>query len=201
MTLFPVVLPVAQYPVKLAGKQKVALLSRVSRQALRLSADRSGVTLGDLSKDEDDVPLPSGNHYWSVSHKPRYAAAVVSSNRIGIDIEEVKPRTESIFGYVASDEEWRLCTEKSWDIFFRYWTAKEAVLKAVGIGLAGLKVCKVVSIPDEAQILLDYQDHLYRVAHLRSKGHIVSITKDDNDVEWLTPEVLRSSGHSIPPTI
>ena len=198
MTLFPVILPVIEDLDKLPGKDKVALLSRVARQALKLSAERSGMILGELSKDEDDAPLPSGNHYWSVSHKPKYVAAVISNGRVGIDIEEIKPRTESLFSYVASNEEWELSGGESWEIFFRYWTAKEAVLKADGIGLGGLKTCQIISVPDEAHIILDYQDRLYRVEQLRYSNHIISVLKDDNEVDWITPEALRSSGRAMP---
>jgi len=198
VTLFPVILPVIEDLDKLPGKDKVALLSRVARQALKLSAERSGVILGELSKDEDDAPLPSGNHYWSVSHKPKYVAAVISNGRIGIDIEEIKPRTESLFSYLASSEEWELSKEKSWETFFRYWTAKEAVLKADGIGLGGLKTCRIISVLDEAHIILDYQDRLYRVEQLRYNNHIISVLKDDREVEWITPVALRSSRYAVP---
>ena len=71
-----------------------------------MSADRSGVVLGELRKDGDDIPLPFGEYHWSVSHKPKYVAAVVGRGRMGIDVEEIEPRKENIFGYVASDEEW-----------------------------------------------------------------------------------------------
>ena len=190
MTLFPVVLPVAQVGRELPGVERVAWLSRVSREALRLSAERSGVALVQLCKDENDAPCPSNGNYWAVSHKSKYVAAVVSKDRIGIDIEEIRPRSESIFGLVASDEEWRLSQDRSWGTFFRYWTAKEAVLKAVGIGISGLKACRIISIPDESHIVLDYRDRLCIVEHLYHDNHIVSVVRDDNEIEWIVLEDL-----------
>ena len=56
MTLFPVILPVREADPSLSGAEKVARLSRIAREALQLSAQKSGVTLGDLEKDDDDVP-------------------------------------------------------------------------------------------------------------------------------------------------
>jgi len=191
-TLFPVILPVIEDISKLPGKEKVTLLSRVSREALKLSAVKSGVIVGELYKDEDDVPLPFSNHYWSVSHKPKYVAAVISNERIGIDIEEIKPRSESLFGYVATGEEWELSQEKSWDTLFRYWTAKEATLKAVGIGISGFKTCCIISVPDEGHIILDYQNRLFRVEQLHYKNHLVSVIKDNNKIEWIIPEDFRT---------
>ncbi len=185
MALFPVILPVAEVGHKLFGKEKVAELSRISREALRLSAEKSGVMLGELMKNEDDVPCPFDGNYWSLSHKPKYVTAVVSKEMIGIDIEEVRPRSESIFSLVASDEEWELSQDRSWHTFFRYWTAKEAALKAVGIGIGGLKVCRIIAVPDENHIVLNYRDRLFRVEQLDYKNHIVSVLKNDKEVEWV----------------
>ena len=192
MTLFPIVLPTTENVEALSGRQKVALLSQCARQALKLSADKAGVILGELAKDKDDVPLPSGGYYWSVSHKPKYVAAVISNSRIGIDIEEIKPRSSSIFNYVASEEEWKLCGGKSWEALYRCWTAKEAVVKAAGTGLAGLRSCQVRSVPDETHISLYYQDCLHEVEQLHCNGHIVSVLKDNHEVDWITREVLKA---------
>jgi len=193
MTLFPVILPVAEDIDELPQGKQAAFLSRVSREALKLSADKIGIMVAELSQDENGAPLPFDNHYWSVSHKPRYVAAVISADRVGIDIEEVKPRSESVLSYVATEEEWKLCGGKSWDTFPRYWTAKEAVLKAVGIGLGGLKTCQVISVPDETNVVLQYRDCVYQVEQLRYSNHIVSVLKDENLVEWITPEASGSS--------
>jgi 4'-phosphopantetheinyl transferase len=190
ITLFPVILPVAKAGNRLSGSEKVARLSRISREALKLSAGKWGVTLGELVKDENDVPCPFDGHYWSLTHKSKYVAAVLSRNRIGIDIEEIKPRSKSIFSLVASDEEWERAQDRSLDTFFRYWTAKEATLKATGVGIGGLKACRVVSVPDEHHIILDYRDHSFRVEQLYHKNHIVSVLKEDNEIEWIIEENL-----------
>jgi 4'-phosphopantetheinyl transferase len=198
MTLFPVVMPV-HLPTKgnhnspfpsylkrgnLSGPEKVDNLSRVARQALRLSAEKSGVRLGKLRKDKNGAPYPVAGNYWSLSHKSKYVAAVVSKDKVGIDIEEMKPRPKSLFAYVASDEEWEL-NEKSWDTFFRYWTAKEATLKVIGIGISGLKTCRIISVPDENHITLGYNGHLFLVEQLRYRNHIVSVLKGNNQIEWV----------------
>ena len=184
MTLFPVVMPVIEAGHKLSGEEKVDHLSRIAREALKLSAAKSRVRLGELRKDEKGVPCPVNGNYWSLSHKSKCVAAVVSKDKVGIDIEEMKPRPGSLFSHVASDEEWGL-KEKSWDTFFRYWTAKEAILKVIGIGISGLKTCRIISVPDENHITLGYNGHLFLVEQLRYKNHIVSVLKGDNQIEWV----------------
>jgi len=188
--LFPVILPVAEARHELSGKEKVARLSGIAREALRLSAEKSGVVLRDLLKDEDDVPCPFDGHYWSLSHKPKCVTAVVSEEKIGIDIEEIRPRCEAIFSLVASDEEWELGRDKGWDTFFRYWTAKEATLKAIGIGIGGLKACRVTSVPDENHVVLDYRGRLFQVEQTYYKNHIISVLKNDNEVQWIIADDL-----------
>jgi 4'-phosphopantetheinyl transferase len=185
MTLYPVVMPVSGYVQRLSGRNKVAALSECARQALRLSAERAGVVLGELQKDGDDIPLPFGGYHWSVSHKPKYVAAVIGRGRMGIDVEEIEPRKEAIFGHVAGDEEWRLFGGKSWDSLYRCWTAKEAVVKSTGTGLAGLKSCRVDAVLDAATISLSFEGRPYRVAQMRVDGHIVSVLMGDSLVEWV----------------
>ncbi len=185
MTLHPVVMPVSGDVQRLSGRKKVSALSDCARQALQWSADKSGVVLGELRKDRDDIPLPFGDYYWSVSHKPKYVAAVIGRSRVGIDVEEIEPRKGEIFGYVASEDEWKRLGGKSWDTLCRCWTAKEAVLKSTGTGLAGLKSCRVADVQDDANISLLYEGRLYQVAQMRLDGHIVSILKNDNLVEWV----------------
>ncbi|MFO7997132.1 MAG: 4'-phosphopantetheinyl transferase superfamily protein [Dehalococcoidia bacterium] len=184
MTLFPVIMPVSQPAEELSGKEQVAHLSRLAREALKVSAEKSRVRLDELLKDENGRPCSVSGNYWSLSHKPECVAAVVSKDRVGIDVEEIRPRTELLFSYVASDEEWEL-KEKSWDMFFRYWTAKEAALKVIGIGIGGFRTCRIISIPDDNHVVLDYKGDSFFVEQLRYRNHIIAVVKDDNEVEWV----------------
>lgn len=200
MTLYPVVMPVSGDVQRLSGREKVVALSACARQALQISADRSGIVLGELQKDSDDIPLPFGEYHWSVSHKPKYVAAVTGRGRIGIDVEEIEPRRENIFSYVASDEEWELFGGKSWDSLYRCWTAKEAVVKSTGAGLAGLKSCRVDAVLDAASISLSFKGCPYRIAQMRVDGHVVSVLQGDSPVEWVLLDQPAAPGASLPLT-
>ena len=188
MTLFPVILAVPEAAPGLSGEEKVARLSRLSREALRMSAERSGLVLGDPAKDSDDVPIPENGVHWSVSHKPGCVAAVVSTEPAGIDIEDLEPRSEPPYRLVATEEEWDLGGGRSQALFFRYWTAKEAVLKAAGVGITGLKKCTVVSIPDDTHVELSYRSCTFRVEQHYWMNHIAAVVQGDNKVEWRVAE-------------
>ena len=131
-------------------------LSRLARAAARMSARRAGGVLGRLAKDGDGVPLPANGWHWSVAHKPGYVAGVAGPGSLGIDIEPVTPRNCNLFSKIATPEEWRLGHEEEWHLFYRFWTAKEAVLKAVGMGLKGLSRCRVVAIEAPLHMTLEY---------------------------------------------
>ena len=68
---------------------------------------------------------------------------------IGLDIEKIRPCAPGLYRMAADEAEWSLGGAADDLLFFRYWTAKEAVLKSLGIGLAGLSKCRVIRIVDD----------------------------------------------------
>ncbi|MCB9679701.1 MAG: SDR family NAD(P)-dependent oxidoreductase [Alphaproteobacteria bacterium] len=71
----------------------------------------------------------------SVSHREGHAvAAAVSHGRIGVDLERVEPRSESFVQMWLSPEEQALAPSPLEQTLV--WSAKEAVLKALGTGMA-----------------------------------------------------------------
>ncbi len=185
MTIYPVIMPVTTGARRLSGRDKVAALSELARAALRVSADRAGIVLGELAQDGEGIPLPSGDYAWSVSHKPRYVAAVAGRGSAGIDIEQIRPRHRDIFPYVAGDAEWALFGGRSWLGLYRCWTAKEAVVKSAGIGLAGLKSCRVLDVPDATSVTLSFQGRRYQVAQRQHDGHVAAVVRNGRPVQWV----------------
>ena len=190
ITLNPVILPVPEEKTRLVRREKVVYLSRHARVALNLSAEYSRVKLGKLTKDNDGAPLPSNGYYWSLTHKHCFVAGVVSPRRVGIDIEEIKPRHEGMFKKVARPEEWNLSDQDPFHLFHRYWTAKEAVIKAWGEGLKDLLKIKVVDIPDEKNLIVDFLGKTRSIEHFFFDRHIASIVKDGCRINWRLASVL-----------
>jgi 4'-phosphopantetheinyl transferase len=182
-TLFPVIMAVPDTVKDLAPRERVKFLSRLARRALEISADKSRVPLGELAQDERNAPLPCDGTYWSITHKTEYVGGVVAPSPIGIDIEKICQRTESLFQKVAGPAEWSLA-DKTFESFFRFWTAKEAVLKAAGIGLKALSQCRVTNVPDALNLEIEYEAQIYRIEHHFFDDHIASVVKNEFRIDW-----------------
>jgi 4'-phosphopantetheinyl transferase len=167
----------------LVGPHHLEAQRQTAREALVQSCQISGRPCGPFEKDVHNVPLPFAGWYWSVSHKPQFVAAVVSANPVGIDLEEIVPRDKGLFRYVAEDAEWELAGNREWETFFRYWTAKEAVLKATGVGLRDLKKVRIQRVMGSDRLVVEYGSRQWGVQHYRFQNHLASLTHDD-DVHW-----------------
>jgi len=185
-TLFPVILPVPDEVRNFQPRERVIFLSQHARQALQIAAEKSGVRLGEVLKDDQGVPQPWGGIHWSISHKTRYVCGVVAPLPIGIDIERVRDFSEGLFQKTATAREWALADMETDAVmaFFRFWTAKEAVLKATGIGIKDLLKCRVQQIVDDRHLQIRYDDRDWLIEHFFFDDHVASIVKSSFQIEW-----------------
>ncbi len=188
--LHAVILAVPPMVRGLRGPAQLRAISSYARTALAWSAAFSGRQLGALQKGERCEPLPSNGWHWSLSHTADYVAAVTAEHPVGIDIERIRPFTEELKQRVAGSQEWALGAELSQSLFCRFWTAKEAVLKAAGDGLGGLAQCSITGITGDDQVRLSYRSGTWTVSHFRGAGqHLAAISVDAGRVQWhLLPE-------------
>jgi 4'-phosphopantetheinyl transferase len=185
-TIYPVILPVPPDVRDLSPKRRVQFLGRHAREALRISAERLHVELGRLEKDSRGAPLPADDHFWSVTHKPDYVAGVVAPAVVGIDLERIRSCSPALFRRTASEGEWALAAGGDRRrLFFRYWTAKEAVLKAGGEGIKDLARCRISRLESESRLFVDYAGRAWAVDQLYFDGHLASVTNSGYGVQWL----------------
>ena len=182
-----VVLPYVARATPLRGRERVLEQSSRAREALARAARAVDAQMGELTKDEEDAPLPSNGWHWSLTHAEHFAAATIARFRIGIDIEEVRPRSQALVPRVTSRVELELLGGFDWQRFFRVWTAKEAVLKRAGQGLLELSGCRLVAVADDCTLILHHRGRDHVVRQLLRANHIVSVSHDgpsDVNIEW-----------------
>ena len=183
-TIFPVLLSVPEADRRLNGPHRVKALSRLARQALMKSCAESGLQLESFPKNEQGVPQPVAGVHWSLTHKTDMVGGVAAAWPVGLDLETIRPVREALLAKVALADEWRLAGGDPQKDFFRFWTAKEAVLKAVGNGMVGLSPCRVAAVFDDTRMTLTYDGVCWPVAHLWFDGHVGALTAQHFSVSW-----------------
>ncbi len=169
------------------GLERVARQRRRAIEALHCSERESGAELAVLEKDADDAPLASNGWHWSISHTSDFSAGIVSRARVGIDIESVSRRRLELVTAVASPTERELFPEFGAREFVRVWTAKEAVLKKAGIGLAELSAARVLSVPNDQCLIVAHRGRRHLAHQWEHDGHVAAISTDDAgdlEVHW-----------------
>lgn len=194
--IYPVILKVPEREKNLSGRKKVEALSALARFALEISSLKSGVNLWLLEKDENGAPIPFDGNFWSVSHKSEYVGGVTARTETGIDIEKIKPCSAALMKKIAGPQEWALSDSDGKILFFRFWTSKEAILKAEGAGISGLSRCRIVKIQGGDSLIATYEYKIREVRHHFFGDHIASVIADGSDIEWTVIE-----DNSYPPLI
>jgi len=184
MILRPVVQPVVGID-EAPRPGRLGLQRRAARRALDACARLCGLGQQEWPQSDNGVPLPlPDGHHWSIAHKPGCVAAVIADCPVGIDVERVRPRTPHLFEAVAVDDEWALLGDRSWECFFRLWTAKEAVLKARGLGMRGLEDCRVVHVATDTRLMLASGGDEYFVELFRHEDHLAAVTASGHRIDW-----------------
>jgi len=182
--VFPVILAVPELERNLTGRKKVEALSALARFALEISSVKSGVNLGCLTKNEDGAPVPFDGNFWSITHKTEYVGGVIAQTETGIDIEKIKPCSKALCNKIAGPREWALSDSEREILFFRFWTSKEAVLKAAGTGISGLSDCRIEKILSDNSLIVNYNNKIWEIRHHFFGTHIASVVTNGFDVEW-----------------
>jgi phosphopantetheinyl transferase len=166
------------------GAARVAQMRMQARRALGISALSSGAEIDVFAKDSNDVPLPNRGWFWSLSHCPTHVAAAVHHAPIGVDVESSRDVKRELVERVLTPSERGLLQRGGEPAFLRGWTAKEAVLKELGLGLGGLSRCTITACEDDG-LVVECDAQRRRVRQLFGRERIVAVSsRDDAEVEW-----------------
>ena len=175
----------AARPTAPRGRAGVEEARRLGRAALEESARVSGFELPagtpPFPRDAERAPLPiqrtdgHGPLYWSTTNTTGLVVALVAPVPVGVDAEWLgRPRSEAVVAYVPEGERQRtgLATPLA---AFAIWSAREAVVKCAGIGMAAMGDVALVDAPSAGPWSMRLGSALYHVRQLRDERHVVSV--------------------------
>ncbi len=193
LRLTPVIATTTGQEDSIPVRQRVVNQSLAARVAVQHSARESGFAIQKLEKNEREVPQPDGDIYWSLSHTSTLVAGVVAPCQVGIDIEGPRRVRDELLRKIVSDAEAELLGGRDEHGFLRAWTAKEAFLKSIGLGVAGLSRCKIVRVVGPQEIHLEFDSQTHLVYQTTVDGHVAALCltppRNDEDseisIDWI----------------
>jgi 4'-phosphopantetheinyl transferase len=113
------------------------VLRSLLAQHLQLPSAHIRLATGPFGKPY--LAIPDSKLQFNISHSEHFGLIAFSDQRaVGVDIEAVYPLMDQRFllKEILSSEEQQYCANSQDDsAFFKCWTAKEAVVKALGTGI------------------------------------------------------------------
>ena len=112
----------------------------LGKHLLRQALENAGYPAGleHLRYTPEDKPWLDGGPHFNISHSGNRVVCLLSTKgRVGIDIELLHPIGFEDFQTQFTPKEWLAIRSSAspTDMFFRFWTAKESLIKADGRGL------------------------------------------------------------------
>ncbi len=150
-----------------------------------LKAYNSTGSLHDLRYSGFGRPYLEGGIDFNISHAGRMVACVVSPQaRVGIDVEAVRPIHIDDFKGQFTEKEWSLIKTAAnpLQVFYRFWTCKEAILKADGSGLH--TALTELDVADKKSVMLDGRNwHLQEITVFRDYACHVAADKKGLEIK------------------
>ena len=115
--------------------------------------------------------------FWSISHKKNWIAAAVSRRPIGIDIEFNRKISKSAFDFFTNSE-WHIIGVKNLANFYKAWTAKEASLKTLSLGMDKFKEI-IIYKKKENNFFLKYHATTLKSKVTSKRGVILAISSQN----------------------
>lgn len=146
-------------------------------------------TLNDIAYTKYGRPFVADTPDFNISHSGEMVVCSISPiGRIGIDIEQNAPIAVADFRNQFSPEEWRNIEQANPQepIFYKYWTIKEAILKADGRGI--FQSLDTLHVADSNTIPLDDQQwHITAIGHFEK--YICHIATDIPHQQYILRKV------------
>ncbi len=114
--------------------------------------------LSDIQYTNAGKPFLNNGYHFSISHTKGMVGLLVGKTRVGLDIEIIKPIENYYeFSEVLTATELNIIAHSGLQTFFRFWTAKEAILKLTGDGIVNSGLVNSISFPEPNTAILKEQ--------------------------------------------
>lgn len=171
----------APLPMGMRGRSGVEHARRQARLALDACSRKLGLEAHSLSfpRDPERAPLPmqvSGElWHWSTTNTTGLAAALIGPTPLAIDAEWLgRERTEALDAYLPGREVRALGLPKRRGQL-ALWSAKEAVIKLTGIGMAAMGRTQLELLLAPGRLAISLDGKLYQVLQSWRPEHVLSV--------------------------
>jgi 4'-phosphopantetheinyl transferase len=115
-------------------------------------------TFNDLQYTDAGKPFLNNGYHFSISHTRGMVGLLVGTTPVGLDIELIKPIGNYYeFSDVLTTTELNIIAHSGLQTFFRFWTAKEAILKLTGDGIVNSGLVNSIVFPKPNTAILKEQ--------------------------------------------
>jgi 4'-phosphopantetheinyl transferase len=165
--------------------QKLALMARLM---LKKSLDETGKSLliNEWEKGIFNKPQIENWYSFNISHSGKFSVFVYGDNKLGVDIEEKCPMDyeELIHIFHSNEKQYVFDSLDTGTRFYEIWTKKEALLKAVGLGL----INELSSLDcSEGQVSYEGKLWFFHALHL-AEGYAFSVCSSSKIEEIVVDE-------------
>lgn len=126
--------------VKAQKQEKDRYLSAAAGYLLQTALKELGAVNPEIYFNEHGKPyLKDSDIFFNLSHSGTVAVCALSSQEVGVDVQQIKAVSQGLIKRVCTKEEYAFVMQKGGDIyrsFCRLWAVKESVIKCLGCGLS-----------------------------------------------------------------
>ncbi|AGC75272.1 4'-phosphopantetheinyl transferase [Nonlabens dokdonensis] len=140
----------------------------------------------DYRRDKNNKPfLQDSTFNFNISHSDKTILCVISKSnvQIGIDIEKIKNLDVKGFKNVLHYDEFnKIMQTNDIDLFYKYWTRKEAYTKAIGNGIT----IPLDSINTTKNMIYEGEHNYYLKSYKINKYYCsLAYTKKGSKINWI----------------
>lgn len=141
----------------------------------------------DYKRDKNNKPfIQDSNLNFNISHSGKTILCAISKHNIqlGIDVEEIEEIDVKGFSNVLHQNEFnKIIQTNSSDLFYKYWTRKEAYTKAIGIGIT-MPLDKIDTTNN--MITVSKNNNSYLDSYKMDKHYCsLAYTKKGSKINWI----------------